>query len=371
MPSPKNRDKGKITKNPQSKEGSLFMGLPREMREEIYSCLFSSMRLASGERAIGRIGRQRIASAPNMLSILRTCHQVRAEIGTTWLQQVPFSFESPEAMLNKFANIPRETLALVRRARVSGDPLMISGYDDDVFYRTSQALKLLPGLALDRLTVLGPRGREVCYETLDMLVRHGTGWKELYYLSHNSTFLAYEHDWFAAVGAEDENRYLRVPQPSGWQRALEKRDGPGSDASVTIYRATTPAKGVVLNPASRVAFAQTLPPGRDLHTFGKEEDGALMAAGEREKEVLVVVRRASRVDYAEKEGSPYIEDGDIREHFPGKTWKQIKAENDKLYHDDDDDILDDFSDEEEDPPVVEKYTHVDEYVWPPLHFSSD
>ncbi|KAJ6531822.1 hypothetical protein B0H19DRAFT_1214149 [Mycena capillaripes] len=342
------------------------MQLPREMREKIYSHLFFSTRLAWGERTFGRISRQRIGSAPNILSLLRTCHQAHAEIGTTWLQQVLLSFESPEAILNKLANIPAATRALVRHARVSGDPLMICGLDDDVYYRTSQALKLLPGLALDRLTVLGTRGSEVCYETLDMLVRHGTGWKELYYLSHNSAFLAYKHDWFSAVGAPDEDRYLRVPQPAGWQRALEKRDGASSGASVAIYRATSDRKGVVLDPASRVAFAQTLPPGRDLRTFGTEEDAALMAPGEREKEVLVVVKRGHGVDYAEKQGSPYLEEGDIREWFPNKTWTQIKAEQDKLLHEDDD-----LSDEEEEDPLVEKYTRVDEYVWPPLHFSSE
>ncbi|KAF7361028.1 hypothetical protein MSAN_01133200 [Mycena sanguinolenta] len=370
MPGPRNKEKKKKTKDakqPNRQMGSLFIQkLPLEIRLEIYSHLFASTRLVWGERALSRIGRQRIASVPNTIAILRTCRQIRAEIGTIWLHQVLFCFESPEAMLNKLANIPIATRALVRHVRVSGDPLMLSWEDDDVYYRTHQVLKLLPGLALDRLTILGSRVPEVCYETLDKLVHHGTGWKELYYLSHNSTFLGYEHEWFAAVGDPDEDRYLRVPQPAGWQRVLEKRDSAGTGASVTIFRASSRTScSVLLQPATRAAFVQTLPPGKDLATFGKEEDAAVMAPGEREKEVLVIVRRGRGVDYAEKENSHYLKDGDIREDSPGKSWKQIKAGQDKLLSNDDDDF---FSDDEDDPPVVENYTCVDEYVWPPLHF---
>ncbi|KAF8156231.1 hypothetical protein K438DRAFT_1942918 [Mycena galopus ATCC 62051] len=342
MPGPrntKNKKKKDKTKSNRQLESSL-MQLPLEMRIEIYSHFFFSTRLALGERALGRTEHQRSASAPNILALLRTCRQIHVEIDITWLQQVLFSFESPEAMLNKLANIPFTTRALIRHARVSGDPLMLSWEDDD---------NLLPGLALDRLTILSSRVPEVRYQTLGSLVRQGTGWKELYYLSHDSKFLAYEHDWFSAVGAPDEHRYLRVPQPAGWQRVLE------SAMSTT-----------------HAAFAQTLPAGKDLTTFGKEEDAALTAPGELEKEVLVVVRRGRGADYVEKANSPYLEDGDIREALPGKTWRQIKADQDSRfdeYDKFDKELLGDYE-EEEDPPVVEAYTHVDEYVWPPLHFQS-
>ncbi|KAJ7142950.1 hypothetical protein C8R44DRAFT_827603 [Mycena epipterygia] len=370
MAKKKNENK---TKKKQLRVGSPFMQLPLELRLEIYSHFFFSTRLAWGERALGRTERQRITHAPNALALLRTCRQVRAEVRTTWLQQVLFSFESPEAMLDKLANIPTTTLKLIRHARVSGTPLMLSWEDDSVYYRTSQALKLLPGLALERLTVLGVRGPEVRYDTLDKLVRHGTGWNELYYLSHDSTFLAYERDWIFEVGAPDEYRYLRAPQPVSWQRVLDARDGPTSGASVTIYRATVPRQpGAVLHPATRVAFAQTLPAGGDLLTFGKVADSTLMAPGERDKEVLVVVKRGRDVNYAERKDSPYLEGGDIREDKAGMTWKQIKAEQDRLHQDDDDDLLllELGYEEEEEPPVVDEYIHVDEYVWPPLHFSA-
>jgi hypothetical protein len=96
-----------------------------------------------------------------------------------------------------------------------------------------------------------------------------------------------------------------------------------------------------------------------------------MAPGERETEVLVVVRRGRGVDYVEKEGSPYLVDGDIRTDMPGKTWKDIKAAQDKLFGDDDDDYFSDDEEIEADPPMVDQYIHVDDYVWPPLHFSNE
>ena len=60
-------------------------------------------------------------------------------------------------------------------------------------------------------------------------------------------------------------------------------------------------------------------------------DPTLMRHEEIQKYILVVVQRGADVDYAEKEGSPYISVGDmadIREDWEGKTWIDIKAEHD-------------------------------------------
>ncbi|KAK3940173.1 hypothetical protein QBC46DRAFT_386147 [Diplogelasinospora grovesii] len=356
---------------PNPQEGSLLMQLPQELRDEIYSYLFFSTRISSGERAFGRIDHRRIVPIPNALALLRTCRRVHSEIGHSWLHKVLFSFEDPEAMLNKLANISIETRSMIRHVRVSGCPLVLSFEDDDVFYRTSAALKLLPGLKLDRLTVMGGRDSMVCYETLDKLVKHSDGWKELYYLSHNSTFLGYKDTWPSWTGGPDADRYLRVPQPAGWQKILEDRDGPASCPSVAIYRSTNPGRACsVLHADLRVPFVQTLAAGQNLAKFGKMEDAALMAAGEREKEVLVVVKRGRGLDYEEKEGSLYLPYGyDIRGEMPGMTWKQIKTELDNKYEDDEDWPFGD--DDEEEPGLVDAYSHVDDYVWPPLHFATD
>ena len=139
---------------------SKFMQLPQEIRDEIYANVFCSTRLAFGERALGRINSRRVVSSARgtALALLRTCRRTQDEIGVSWLPKVLFHFEDPESLLNKLAIIPITTRKQIRHVRVSGNPLMISWDDDDVYYRTAQALKLLPGLELDTLTILGTRG---------------------------------------------------------------------------------------------------------------------------------------------------------------------------------------------------------------------
>jgi hypothetical protein len=364
---------------------SKLMQLPQKIRDEIYANVFCSTRLAFGERALGRIERRRVVSSARgtALALLRTCRRMQDEIGVSWLPQVLFHFEEPDALLNKLAIIPIATRKQIRHVRVSGDPLMISWDDDDIYYRTAQALKLLPGLELDTLTVLGSRGAQVSYDTLNMLVRYSDGWKELHYVSHTSELLGYKND-MPAFGMSDSmlDHYLRQPQPSDWQKALEQRDGQASNPSVVIYRPSvsgTPC--AVMHPGTRKLFTQAFTADQDARTFGKVEDATLMRAGEIGKELLVVVKRGDGVDYAEKEGSPYLPIGDIRQDSPGMTWKDIKADQDammKEYDDYDESDDDDWSDSQTSPwgqleknVIVDEYSHVDEYTWPPLHFSGE
>ncbi|KAJ7167610.1 hypothetical protein C8R46DRAFT_1093566 [Mycena filopes] len=380
----------KTRRNKKRKAGNeaLLLQLPQEMRNEIYAHLFFSTRLASGLRSITPQRSQRITSRSHTLALLRTCRQVYTEIGTSWLQQVLFSFETLSAMLDKLTNIPTATRALIRYVRVCGEPF----YFDDVCitYHVCQALTLLPGLALERLTVLGPRTREERYKTLDELVRRGAGWRELYYLSYDSTFLAYKHEWFNHNGLYSKE-YLRAPQPAGWRQTLAARDGRASGASVVVYRATESSRDCpngVLHPATRAVYAQDVPPARDLPTFGKAEDAELMARGERDKEVLVVVTRGRDVDYVQRAWAPYVEH-DIRRALAGKTWTQMKAEICRRNADGRQPepvhpfaFLDTgtygrqihpfFGDEAEGdgqrPAEVDYYTDVEEYVWPPVYF---
>ncbi|KAJ7716892.1 hypothetical protein B0H14DRAFT_3631839 [Mycena olivaceomarginata] len=281
--------------DPLNSEGSLFMQLPPESG--------SKSTLTSSPRPVNKI----ITPAPNALALLRTCRRVHVEIGTTWLHQVLFCFGGPRAMLDKLTTIPAATRALIRHARV---------------------LKLLPELALDRLTILGSQNPPFGYDTLDMLVRHGAGWKELYYLAPHSFLLSYEHY------PQDHPRYLRMPQPGYWQRVIEERDGTTSGASV---------------PATRAPFAQTLPVGKPLESFGLEVDAALTMPDEYRKEVLVAVTRGRGVDYAEKEDSPYLEE-DMREWIGGKTWSEMGTEQNAYLP--------------EEKAVVDDYICVDDYRWP-------
>ena len=368
---------------------SMFMHkLPQEIRDEIYANVFCSTRLAFGERSVGRIDRRRVVSSARgtALALLRTCRRTQDEIGVSWLPKLLFHFEDPESLMNKLANIPIATLKQIRHVRVSGDPLMLSYGEHDVYYRTAQALKLLPGLELDTLTILGNRGASVAYHTLNMLVRYSDGWKELHYLSHTSELLGYKED-MSIFGPLDPmvDQYLRQPQPTEWQKALEQRDVQASNPSVLIYRATISATpGAVLQPDTRKLFTQTFTADQDARNFGGFEDAVLMRTGEIGKELLVVVKRGDGVDYAEKEDSPHLAIGDICEDLPGMTWMDIKADQDAFskrfddYYESDDDDSSDSSDSQTFPwkqpeknVIVDTYSHVDEYTWPPLHFSKD
>ncbi|KAK4502986.1 hypothetical protein PRZ48_006413 [Zasmidium cellare] len=365
---------GVSSRNDQA--GSKLMQLPQEIRDEIYARVFCSTRFAFGKRAISRIGRNQLVSAHRgrALGLLRSCRRVREEIGDDWLSQVLFHFEDPESMLQKLANVPGRVRGQIRHLRVSGLPLMLSFEDDDVYYRTAQALKLLPGLNLDVLTVLGDRTPDVSYQTLDMLIRHSNGWKELRFISHNSEILGYKDDMMY-FGPNDPmtDLYLRQPQPSGWQHALEQRDGPASKPSVTIFRSKEANRScAILRPDRRTVFSQAFGAGQDRRSYGKTKDEALMRPGEREKEILVIVKRGADIDYCERGGPSFLPVGDIREDFSCETWREVKDAQDELHHYSDDP----FDDEDDvygssDPILVDKYSHVDEYTWPPLHFERE
>ncbi|KAL7941495.1 hypothetical protein V8C42DRAFT_177067 [Trichoderma barbatum] len=358
---------------PSSQKESLLMQLPRELRDAIYAFLFSSTRFGSGRRQVQvPIHRQEqfIFPAPHGLALLRSCRQAYAEIGKTWLRHVHFCFESPEDMLNKLARIPLETRSDIRSIRVLGDSL--ATFDmADAKDRISQLFELLPGLKLDVLTVLDDSGD---YKSLDLLVKFGKGWKELHYISKTSDLVGYVPSW---VDWDNLNlwyqQYWREPQPSGWQQNLEDRDGSNSGASVTIYRSTIPHRaGSVLQAATRAEFTQVLHLEQDLKSFNKEKDPQLTAPGEREKEMLVIVKRGRGVDYEEKPGSRQRSDQDIRNNYYAETWKEVKAARYKragldpdvphYRQDEEDDEYDEFDD------LLDRYNHVDDYEWPPFKY---
>ncbi|KAL2760503.1 hypothetical protein ACRALDRAFT_1059708 [Sodiomyces alcalophilus JCM 7366] len=372
-PKPKTAGQPGFVAEPQG-ESMFFQVLPQELRNKIYSHVFFSTRLAYGDRALGRIDCVRIRPAPNALALLKTCRRAKMEIGNTWISQVLFSFEDPETMLDKLTALPTPTLTTIRHVRVLGDPLMLSFEDDDVYYRLASTLRLLPGLRLDILTVLGTRMMDVSYDTLDGLIRESCGWRELRYISHRSDVLGFaKPDLPDFFGDEVEtHRYWRKPQPAHWQNVLEDRDGAPSKPSVTIYRSTvSDHPGSVLNSSRRTRFEQKAPQDRGAReAFGLTEDAELMADGEITKELMVVVKRGSGVDYEEKKDSPFI-GSDIRRDIPGKTWKEIRHKYiDHLGLDDDDSLFAYCEDDEDEDHIteVDTYEDVDEYVWPPLHF---
>jgi hypothetical protein len=233
------------------------------------------------------------------------------------------------------------------------------GDDDEVYYRLGAALKLLPGLRLDRLTVLGPSMGEIAYDTLGGLIKQGNGWRELHFITPNSTMLGFaKRELFMA------DPYWRKPQPSTWNEILLHRDGAASGAFVTVYQANQcDTSGAVLKPYTRHTFEQKIISPGTLETFGVAEDKELLAEG---KELLVVANRGRSADIAEQNGPPY-EFNDIREWAHGMTWAEIRRQCIDFIIDEDEDEDDDFFPRMVDPVEVDRYNDVDEYEWNPIN----
>ncbi|EED17403.1 conserved hypothetical protein [Talaromyces stipitatus ATCC 10500] len=332
-----------------SQDSCMLLRLPGEIRNLIYSHLFTSTRLTFGERSTSRVSAKRMKPAPNSLAILRTCSLVKQEAGGLWLGQVLFNFENPEDMLDKLSELPSTTLSQIRYIRV--------GDDDDVYYRLVWVLKLLPDLCLDTLSVLGMSNGDIAYDTLSGLVKYGNGWKELRYITPNSEMLGFKRlDLFMA------DPYWRQPQPSTWNDILIQRDGLDSRASVTIYRSTqSGTPGAVLKPETRQLFEQK-PSTEDLEMFGVEEDKQLLGMNERGKELLVVVRRGYQADISEQDSPPYLLENDIRQWAHGLTWAEIRRQCIDFLAESSDDDDPDFIEKGEDVEA-DRYNDVDEYEW--------
>ncbi|KAJ5174779.1 uncharacterized protein N7482_000656 [Penicillium canariense] len=303
-----------------SKDRSMLLQLPGDIRNQIYTCLFASTRLTFGERRITRITRKTMNPAPNSLAILRTCRQVKQEAEALWLGLVLFSFETPESMLDKLSPLPLTTLSEIRHVRVGGRSLMLQPIDDDggVYYRLVWVLKLLPGLRLDKLTILGPPSSAVAYDTLGGLIEYGNGWRELHFITPNSKMLG-----FANINMYMVDPYLREPQPSTWSDILSSRDGANSGASVTIFRSTqSDSPGSVINPRTRQPFEQKLITPNQAD-FGMTEDRDLLSGSEASKELLVVVKRGRHAHIEEQDSPPFMFE-DIRDWAHGMTWAEIR-----------------------------------------------
>jgi hypothetical protein len=366
------KKKGKArakTQNQQTLPQTLspLLQLPGELRNQIYNCLFASTRLTFGERSTGRITHKTMRPAINSLAILRVCRQINQEARSLWLGETLFSFAHVEDLLDKFSTLPSSTLSQIRNVRTRGRPLILqpTGGHHDVYYKLAWALELLPGMSLDNLTILGSPSGVISYDTLEGLIKHGNGWRELHFITTNSEMLG-----FAKAPTFIAEPYWRKPQPSTWNDILLRRDGANSGASVTIYRSTqSHSPGTVIDPRTRQIFEQKVPSPKDLETFGVAKDKQLLAEDEIGKKFLVVVKRGHGAKIGEQNTPPYNSMGNTRH---GMTWAEIKRQRidfsiPPIPRDDDDEgdcyfLAEGYKNDE-----VDDYIGVDDYVWEPFN----
>ena len=341
-----------------------LLRLPGELRQQIYINLFASTRLMWGDRRFDwwKGESKTMHSAPNCLSLIYTCHQINQETRSLWLGHVLFCFENVGDLLEKFFSIPSSIITQIRHVRLHDEALELSppGEDRGVCYGIPEALKLQPGLCLDKLTILGADDGAEAYNTLNDLIEYGNGWKELHFITRDSTMLGYVKpenilEFFSDL-------YRRRPQPSSWHKTLCRRDGLTSKPFVTIYRATLPnCPGAVLDPLYREVFEQSLPSRGDPEICRVEEDQSLMIEGEGGRELLVLVKRGRGVDIAERTAPPY-EDYDPRRWADGMSWANIQWRETGWWEGE---PISQPEFEEND-----RYDDVDEYEWPLNELSS-
>ncbi|KAK3390649.1 hypothetical protein B0H63DRAFT_539054 [Podospora didyma] len=281
---------------------STLYHFPQEIRDEIYSQLFQSMSLLWKDHFADHQRLASVESVPNALALLRTCRRIHVEIGKRWLGMV-------------LAHIPRVTLTKIRQLHVIGDHglltpqrLCVSRGDNGeqqqpCVYSVSAALSMLPGLCVDRLTVIaGNRINkkfdhgslpELRYWAVDQFANSGYGWKELHYYSPDPKMLGYRitNNTYAPV--------YRAAQPRDWAMAMCTREH-------QELAPTNPAPAD--KPSVKIFFCdEGGEPPYEYGQFAKKKwwdrtapGTALMADKYSEKQILIVIKRGANADYEVK-----------------------------------------------------------------------
>jgi hypothetical protein len=327
----------------------------------VYDVLFLSTRVTFGTRFNDGIPKY-IMPAAHSLALLRVCRQIFDETKTLWVQRLLFNFESVESLFEKLSSLPSATLSQIRYLRTRQDSWILSFDDVKYYHGLASILKLLPGLRLDTLTVLAPLESfdgYANYVALEDLIKYGNGWKELHYASPDSAMLGFV---MQAGRRPRAGQYRRQPQPSSWKDSLLSRDGIDSKATVVIYQAAEgKVVGVPFVKNNSRSLSQFVVPPDTLETFGLKEDPQLMSDGQRERELLVVVKRGD-TDIVELDEGPYAP-ADIRQQTNGMAWPAIKANVNRNDNDSDDNYDDDDFPQEMEISEADRYENRDEYVW--------
>lgn len=345
-----------------------FTKFPQELRDMIYYQVFAFTRLTHGLRWDTRQGPlARMKPAPNSLALLRTCRRVMAEVGDRWLRHVMFDFQDPFAMIQKLSPLPKKLITQIRHIRVNVERLCVPVEDECLdYHNVVHAIKMLPGLKLDVLTIQVDLPANWSYHLLNKLIRHAGGWKELRFLSPTSEMLGHND--------HEEESFLRLPQPAQWQGMLECQDGVESLPSVVVYRAKVPfgarvAKaGVMQDPSQWEAYEQTETEADSDQHYGERIDQKIMLMyGERNKEMVVIARRGKGADYQENWAWSYPQYADELRESVAAWIEDRKGWLDRRWLRCEHGIPVGLGTPPRDEKIIDgvelPYTHVDEYEW--------
>ncbi|KAI0012058.1 hypothetical protein F4779DRAFT_570308 [Xylariaceae sp. FL0662B] len=326
-----NQDAEQQAQQKYARQRCPFFQIPQELRNKIYSHLFSSTKLVSAKAPYPEsflVCNDIVPSSPDPLAILRTCRQAYYEIGDTWLQGVLLIFANLETMFDKLTALRADALSRIRHLCVVDSMIYLMRADDS--YETcslSSLLRFLPGLRLDRLTVIpGPdEWHDFC--AVEKLISGTDCWKELNWIDRSIRELGprpgdgsgYAQQLSAQYTLTAQDAVAPQPFVDEFHADIYRRNQ--QIAKANMFRQFCPAPS---NNPPRMELGSNNPPRMDLGpVLSKLQDiegvdmtdsTTLIAPGTWLDEVIVVVREGTSIDYDDKNHSI----------LPENSWQELQ-----------------------------------------------
>ncbi|KAL7919453.1 hypothetical protein ACQKWADRAFT_301456 [Trichoderma austrokoningii] len=282
-------------------------------------------------------------------------------------------------MFRQLSRVPSETRSLIRHVRIASDALQVPLLCHREKFVIKRFFYLLLEMSLDTLTVFGPAIPSWAHDDLELFIQHGRGWKELRYITHTSVFVDIE-----SSDSGNTITLRREPQPAGWQRDLEKRDGPSSGASVTMYKSMDAKDPLsVLCSTQRTELSYPPAPATSVDWLDANAISQSLDLEEGQRGISIVVKRGKNSVW---EGVPRTENRFPSLDFPWVDTKDRRSiahkDMKRLYRTYDTTSANFYDDggglkigllynsllDQDLITVVDNYRHVDDYLYPPHTF---
>lgn len=220
----------------QAQLTSRLLRLPGELRNLIYTFVFSSTCIHHGPKRAKQIPR----ITKNPLSLLLTCRQIYHETKDIWLPRIEFSFFYPIPMVTRLRAFPAEARTQIRHIRMCSSR---RSYSDWITAFEDMLEANLSDVRPKTLTVVGMSSWRAFNLTLGQLIRDGTVWGEKE-LEDMGRFVGpatrknycFEVSWMPKrllVSPEEKKKeILKVPKV---MNATAWRDYEAMKVSLTVY----------------------------------------------------------------------------------------------------------------------------------------